>query len=606
MTESFAEAVEKRLLVCDGATATMFYARGITINRCYEELNLTKPDLVRDLHRDYIKAGADIIETNTFGANRYKLRHFGLDSKVAEINRAGIALASEEARGGVFIAASIGPLGSSLEPYGKILSADAKDAFTEQARELVNNGADAVMFETFHDLNELEIAINAVKSLSKEIPIIAQVAFEQDGKTIYGATATQALTTMESAGADIVGANCSVGPAAMLEVVQEMASSTNLPVIAQPNAGMPKLLDDRLIYLTTPEYLLTYAKRFIRAGARIIGGCCGATPEHISQLKGAALALSPSRVEVSKTVDEDKEEYEETETAEKTSVSAKLAAGEWVRSVELLPPKGADPTKVLEHARKLKEAGIDCINIPDGPRAMARMSPLSLALLFKNDIGVEPILHYTCRDRNLLGMQSDILGAEAVGIKDILAITGDPPKLGNYPNATAVYDVDSIGLVKMIRNLNRGLDIVGNPIIGRTSIHIGVGANPGAANIDEELRRFEQKIESGAEFAMTQPIFDSDKLFAFLDRIDQFKIPVLVGILPLASLRSAEFLHNEVPRMSVPDDIRQRLKDAGENARDVGVEVAREALAACADRVQGVYVMAPVGGADTALRVLSE
>ena len=604
MTETFLEAVGKRLLVCDGASATMFYSRGVTINRCYEELNLTQPDLVRDLHRDYIKAGADIIEANTFGANRYKLRHFGLDGKVAEINRAGMALATEEARGGVFVSASIGPLGASLEPYGKISSADAKDAFIEQARELV--GADAVILETFHDINELEIAISAVRSLSKDIPIVAQVAFQQDGKTIYGATPGQAVSRLESAGANVVGANCSVGPAAMLDVVAEMTSSTTLPVIAQPNAGMPKVVDDRMIYLTTPEYLLTYAKRFIRAGARIIGGCCGTTPEHIAQLKGAALALSPSRVEVSKTYEEGKEEFEETAVADKTSVSKKLAEGKWVRSVELLPPKGADPTRVMGHAKKLKEAGIDCINIPDGPRAMARMSPLSLALLFKNDIGVEPILHYTCRDRNLLGMQSDILGAEAIGLRDILAITGDPPKLGNYPNATAVYDVDSIGLVKMIRNLNRGLDIVGNAINGRTSIHIGVGVNPGAANIDEEIRRFEQKVESGAEFAMTQPIFETEMLFSFLDRIEQFRIPILVGILPLASLRSAEFLHNEVPGMSVPGDIRKRMKEAGDGALEVGVEVAREALAETAPRVQGVYVMAPVGGADTALRVLSE
>lgn len=605
MKETFKEALSKRLLVCDGAVGTMFYSKGVTINRCYEELNLVQPDLVRELHRDYIKAGTDIIETNTFAANRYKLRQFGLDGQVAEINAAGLALAIEEARGSVFVAASMGPLGVSVQPYGKLARSEAAEAFAEQCRVFVDGGADLIMLETFHDLVELETAVNAVRSVSKDVPLVAQMAFVTEGKTLHGATPAQVAARLEPLGVDVVGANCSVGPAGMLDVVREMAAATRLPVIAQPNAGMPKEVDDRLIYLTTPEYLMTYGKRFIRAGVRIVGGCCGTTPQHISVLKGAVLALSPSRVEVTEAPETRTEAIPETPTADKTPMARKLAAGEWVQSVELLPPKGADPARVLKQARLLQEAGIDCVNIPDGPRAMARMSPMALALLFKNEIGIAPILHYTCRDRNLLGMQSDILGAHAVGIRDILAITGDPPKLGNYPNATAVYDVDAIGLVKMIHNLNRGLDIVGNQIQGSTSIHIGVGANPGAANIDEELRRFEQKVEAGAEFAMTQPIFETEKLFSFLDKIEPFRIPVLVGILPLASLRSAEFLHNEVPGMSVPAEIRARLKEAGDDAREVGIEVAREALAQTRSRVNGVYTMAPVGGAQTALRVLA-
>ncbi|MBI4828243.1 MAG: bifunctional homocysteine S-methyltransferase/methylenetetrahydrofolate reductase [Nitrospinae bacterium] len=605
MKETFRQALAKRLLVCDGANGTMLYAKGVTINRCYEELNLTQPDLVREIHRDYIKSGADIIETNTFGANRFKLRQYGLEEQVARINRAGVALAREEARGAVFVAASLGPIGLSVEPYGKVSLKDAEEAFGEQLAALLAESPDLIMFETFHGLGELEAAIAVTRRLAPDVPIVAQMAFENDGKTIHGATPAQVARRLEELNVDAAGANCSVGPAAMLDVVEEMTRATRLPVIAQPNAGMPRQVDDRLIYLTTPDYLMTYGKRFIRAGARIVGGCCGTTPAHIAALKGAALALSPSRVEVSEQAAAKAEALPEIPRDKKSPMAAKLARGEWVTSVELLPPKGPDPSRTLAHARKLKEAGVDCINIPDGPRAMARMSPMALAVLFKREIGVEPILHYTCRDRNLLGMQSDILGASAIGIRDILAITGDPPKLGNYPNATAVYDVDAIGLVKMIKNLNRGLDIVGNSINGQTAIHIGVGVNPGAMNMDEELRRFEKKVEAGAEFCMTQPIFDSERLFGFLDRIEGFRIPMLVGILPLASLKSAEFLHNEVPGMQVPQAIRDRLKAAGDNAADEGVRIAREALAATRARAQGVYIMAPVGAAETALRVLA-
>ncbi|MDH5678933.1 MAG: bifunctional homocysteine S-methyltransferase/methylenetetrahydrofolate reductase, partial [Nitrospinota bacterium] len=562
--------------------------------------------LVRDVHREYMKAGADIIETNTFGANTFKLRHYGLEEKMEQILKAGAALALEEGRGSVYVAGSIGPLGVSVAPYGKLSLEEAAEEYRKVTSILARSGVDLFMFETFHDLTELSTAITSAREVAGHIPIVAQMAFEEDGKTLHGATPAQVVHALEKLGVDALGANCSVGPAGMLDVIKKMTASTTLPVIAQPNAGMPKEVEDRLIYLTTPDYLMTYGKRFIRAGARIVGGCCGTTPAHIAALKGAALALSPSRVEISSAQADGAPAVEQTPTAEKTPMSAKLASGQWVTSVELLPPKGANPEKVLAQTRSLKEAGVDCVNIPDGPRAMARMSPLPLALLLRNEIGMEPILHYTCRDRNLLGIQSDILGAHAIGVRNILAITGDPPKLGAYPNATAVYDVDAIGLVKMISNLNRGHDIVGNPIEGHTAIHIGVGCNPGAANLDEELRRFEKKVEAGAEFCMTQPVFDPQILFAFLDRIRQFKIPVMVGILPLASSRSAEFLHNEVPGMSVPDNIRQRMAEAGDGAREVGVQIAREALEQTRSAVQGVYIMAPVGGARTALKVLAE
>jgi homocysteine S-methyltransferase len=606
MAESFREALKNRLLLCDGASGTMFYAKGAPINRCYEELNLLQPDMVRDIHREYIKAGADVIEANTFGANSFKLRQYGLEGKLEAILKAGVALAREEARGAAFVAGSIGPLGVAVAPYGKLPLSEAAGEYRALARILAQGGVDLLIFETFHDLTELSTAVAAAREAAGDIPIIAQMAFEEEGKTLHGATASQLASAMEALGVDAVGANCSVGPAGMLEVIREMASATALPVIAQPNAGMPKQVDDRLIYLVTPDYLLTYGKRFIRAGARIVGGCCGTTPAHIAALKGAVRSLSPSRVEVIQAPAQAAPGVEETPTKDKTPLAAKLASGQWAASVELLPPKGADPAKALAQAKRLKEAGVDCVNIPDGPRAMARMSPLALALLFKSQIGVEPILHYTCRDRNLLGMQSDVLGAHALGVRDILAITGDPPKLGIYPNATAVYDVDAIGLVKMIRNLNRGMDIVGNPIGGHTAIHIGVGVNPGAVNMEEELRRFRQKVEAGAEFCMTQPVFDPELFARFLERIRPFRIPVLVGILPLASVRSAEFLHNEVPGMRIPDEIMARIKRAGDGAREEGIQIAREALAKTRALVQGVYIMAPVGSAETALRVLAD
>ncbi|MBF0169488.1 MAG: bifunctional homocysteine S-methyltransferase/methylenetetrahydrofolate reductase [Nitrospinae bacterium] len=607
MPETFLDAIRSRVLVGDGATATMFYEKGVLINRCYEELNLTQPDMVRDLHREYIKAGADLIQTNTFAANRFKLRRFGLEEKVGEINKAGVALAREESRGAVFVAGDVGPLGPSLEPIGIVTRDVARDAYREQIGALLEGKPDLLVFETFHDVDELELAIGVARSIDPAIAIVAQVAFEEGGATLLGATPEQVAIRLEAAGADVIGANCSTGPSHMLATVERMIAATRLPVSAQPNAGMPERLDDRLVYLTTPEYLMTFGKRFIRAGARLVGGCCGTTPRHIALLKGAALALSPSRVEVKERKDDPllSEAVAPVPTAEKSPFAAKLAEGRWVQSVELLPPKGADPEKIIIAARTLHAAGIDCINIPDGPRAMARMNPLSLAILLRQDPGIEPIIHYTCRDKNLLGMQSDILGAHAVGVRNILAITGDPPKLGNYPDATAVYDVDAIGLVKMIRNLNRGLDIVGNPIQGQSAIHIGVGANPGALNFDEEIRRFEQKVEAGAEYCMTQPVFELPLLEKFLRRIEPFRIPVLVGILPLASYRSAEFLHNEVPGMQIPEAIRARLRDAGEGARSVGVEIARNALDACRSSVEGVYVMAPVGGAATALAVLN-
>lgn len=612
MAKSFKEVLKSRVLVCDGAMGTVLYDCGIYINRSFDELNLTNPDLIREVHRKYIKSGVDIIETNSFGANRLKLQRHGLDDKVYEINKAGAGIAKDEARGGVFVAGAMGPCGVEIEPFGKLSKIKAKETFIEQAEGLLDGGVDLFILETFSDLNELHLAYLAVRDVcakkGAEKPVVTQITFEDDGNTFYGVSPEKVAREMESWGADAAGANCSIGPQSMLESIQKMASVCSIPLSVMPNAGLPKLVEGRHIYLSTPEYFVTYAKRFIRSGVRIVGGCCGTTSEHIKLISTAVKALSPSRIEITESAKnfEAQKAVTPVPTAQKSHLAKKLSEKKFVVSVELLPPKGCDPAKILKSAKKLKEAGVDNSNIPDGPRASARMSSMALAGFFLREVGIEPIIHYTCRDRNLLGMQSDILGAEAMGIKNILAVTGDPPKLGNYPDATAVYDVDAIGLVKLINNLNHGLDVGGNPIGKPASIHIGAAVNPGAINIEEEERRYRQKVEAGAEFVMTQPVFEEELFFDFLKRNKDFKIPVLVGILPLTSYRSAEFLHNEVPGMNIPKNIREKMKKAeiSNKAKETGIEIARDALLKMKDVADGVYIMAPVGGADTALRVL--
>ena len=611
MVKSFQETLKNKILVCDGAMGTVLYNRGIYINRCFDELNLINPDLIHEIHREYIKSGVDIIETNSFGANRLKLQRHGLEDKVYEINKSSAVIAKNEARGGVFVAGAIGPLGTGVEPLGKVSKIKSKEIFTEQVEGLLDGDVDLFILETFSDLNELHQAFTAVREACAkkraDRPIITQVSFENDGNTFYGVSPEKAAREMESWGADAAGANCSIGPHPMLESIQKMASSCSIPLSVMPNAGLPRIVDGRHIYLSSPEYFETYAKRFIRSGVRIVGGCCGTTAEHTKLISSAVKALSPSRIEITESA---KHETAKTvapvPSAQKSDLAKKLSNKKFVVSVELVPPKGCDSSKVLNSAKKLKDAGVDNSNIPDGPRASARMSSMALAGLFLREVGIEPIIHYTCRDRNLLGMQSDILGAEASGIKNFLAVTGDPPKLGNYPDATAVYDVDAIGLVKMINNLNHGLDVAGNLLGKPTAIHIGVGVNPGAINIEEEERRYRQKVEAGAEFALTQPVFEDERFFSFLERNKDFKIPTLVGILPLASYRSAEFLHNEVPGMSIPENIREKMRkaEASDKAKITGIEIAREAFLKMKDAADGAYIMAPVGGVETALKVL--
>lgn len=614
MQSPFLDRLADSVLLCDGAMGTMLYARGIYINRCFDELNLSNQSLVSEIHRDYLQAGAEILETNTFGANRWKLLPHGLESKVAAINRAAVDAARKaigDAHREAFVAGSIGPLTSPLQTRERLAFDEIRAIYEEQVQGLLSGGVDLFIIETISHREEMEGAIRAIRAQSA-LPIVAQMTFGDDGLTVHGDRPGDLALWMRSLGADVVGCNCSVGPAPMLDTLEEMAAAGDFYLSAQPNAGAPQWVEGRVIYFSSPEYLSTYARRFIRGcGVRVVGGCCGTTPEHIRAMRGAVRALQPTRVEIGAPVAPTEVALAEPiPTAERSRFARRLAAGRFVTSVEISPPKGTDTSRVLLAAAKLHAAGVDAINIPDGPRASARMSPLALSVIVARQIGIEVLLHYCCRDRNLLGMQSDLLGSHALGQRNLLIVTGDPPKLGDYPNATPVFDVDSIGLTGIVRNLNHGLDLAGSPLGPPTAFHIGVGANPGALNLEEEVRRFRQKVAAGAEYALTQPVFDLGLLREFLARTEDVPIPIVVGILPLTSHRNAEFYHNEVPGMSIPEGVRERLRlaESGDDAKRVGIEIAREALHAARafPRIRGAYVMPPFSRVEPALEVLRE
>jgi methionine synthase I (cobalamin-dependent)/5,10-methylenetetrahydrofolate reductase len=605
--KSFREELADRILLCDGAMGTMLYQKGIFINRCFDELNLSSPDLVKDVHKAYVQAGVDIIETNTFGANSFKLIFHGFESKLTDINYQGARLAREVAGKQTFVAGAIGPLGVQIEPIGKLGYDEAKDAFKMQVVPLLEGGVDLFILETFSRLEELEQAILAVREVC-DLPIIAQITITDDGNSPLGDTPETIVKKLSPYTVDAIGLNCSVGPQIMLESIKKMAEFTKLPLSAQPNAGFPKLVDGRYIYLCSSDYMSKFSKRFIQAGVRILGGCCGTTPDHMKSIKTVVRVLQPSKliVTVDRKLEKPSTAISPVPTAEKTPLAKKIAEGKFVVAVEIDPPKGIDLNKAIEGAKLLQRANVDAINIADGPRASARMSPLALAMIFKHQVQIETIIHYCCRDRNLLGMQADLIGAHALGLRNVLMITGDPPKLGDYPSATAVFDVDSIGLTQIANLLNHGLDLAGNPIGAPTALHIGIGANPGAVNLEEELKRFYYKVEAGAEYVMTQPIYDFKLFENFMNRIQDIKIPILVGILPLASAKNAEFLHNEVPGMSVPESIRKRMHSAGngESGRAEGIKIAQEALLDCRPMVHGAYIMPPFNRYDMALKVL--
>jgi len=614
--ETFQQLLDSdKAYIFDGAMGTMLYTKGIYINRSYDELNLVAPDLVREVHAEYVRAGAEIIETNTFGANVNKLQPYGLEANVREINIKAARIAREAAGSRALVAGAIGPLGLRIEPYGPTSFDEAKQMFSDQASALLEAEVDLFIVETFSDISELHQAILAVRELC-DLPIVAQVTIQMDGNTLFGATPEVFTKRLAEWGADVIGLNCGVGPAIVLNAIEKMRALTDKKLSAQPNAGLPRDVGGRQIYMCSPEYMAEYSRRIVQAGASFIGGCCGSTPAHIKMIADAIRQFHPrtTQVHVSETAkvsvrDLKPPEVNVVPAEERSNWARKIAKGEFVTTVEVLPPKGCNPWKTLDAIRLLKDAGVDGVNIPDGPRAQTRMGAMATALMVQKEIGIEPVLHYCCRDRNLLGMMSDLLGAAALGLRNLLVITGDPPKMGPYPDATAVFDIDAIGLTNMVNKLNHGLDIGNNPIGDPTSFSIGVGVNPGAVNMDEELRRFEWKIEAGAEYAITQPVFDIEQLREFLKRIEHCRIPIIAGIWPLVSFRNAEFLHNEVPGVRVTPEIMERMRAASaiskEEGRDEGLRIARESLAEVRDLIQGVQVSAPFGNVKYALEVFS-
>src|SRR5689334_21176790 len=614
---------------------TMLYAKGVFINQCYDELNLKAPDLVRGVHAAYAKVGAEVLETNTFGANRLKLSQYGLESQVKEINRAAARLAREVAGDDHLVAGAVGPLGVRIEPYGPTSVDEAFQAFFEQMAALREGGVDVFLLETFGDLAEIAQGVRAARAVDPTIPVIAQMTIGVDGRTSYGASPEDLARSPDKLAVDVIGLNCSVGPQAILEAIEKMAAVTRRKLSAQPNAGMPRDVGGRSMYMASPEYMASYARHLIQAGAKIVGGCCGTTPDHVRAMVQGVRPLAPrvsgignreSGIGAVRTGDGERgtepaakhgspppvpgsrpKGCPSVPFAERSHFAAKIAKGEMVTSVEIVPPRGVDASKMLSDVAALKREGVDAVNVPDGPRAQSRMGAVMTSLLIEQQVGIETVTHYCCRDRNLLGMLSDLLGASAMGLRNILVITGDPPKMGPYPDATAVFDIDSIGLTNLVRNLNHGLDPGGNPIGAPTRYAIGVGVNPAAVDPALELKRFEFKVEAGAEYAITQPVFDVAQLERFLGEIDHVRIPVIAGIWPLVSVRNAEFLANEVPGVVVPDSVISRMRRASERSKEhavaEGIAIAREMLACVKAAVQGVQVSAPFGKVEMALEV---
>jgi homocysteine S-methyltransferase len=603
----FLERLAEGVVVCDGAMGTMLYARGVFVNRCFDELNLSNPGLVSSVHEEYLEAGADIVETNTFGGHRFKLGPHGFASQVGRINREGARLARAAAQGRGLVAGSIGPLGKPLQPFGQIAFAEAVGAYREQAEGLLEGGVDLFIVETMPSLDQARAAVTAVKAVSG-LPLVVSWTFNDEGTTFYGETPEDVVRAAEEWGVAVAGANCSQGPQPMLDTVQRMAAAaSSVKVSAMPNAGAPAMVEGRYVYLCTPEYMASHARRFLEAGVSMVGGCCGTTPAHIRNLVRSVRMVQPSRAAVAlEAPARPKAAPPPVPRAEKSPLARKLARGKFVVSVELDPPKGADPARIIDRAQYCRENEVDAINVADGPRASARMSAQALCVLLQGRVEIDTILHYTCRDRNLLGIQSDLLGAHALGLRNVLAITGDPPKLGDYPDATAVYDVDSVGLIRILDHLNHGCDLAGNLIGPPLSLHIGCGADPSRPDMEKEVRRLEEKVKAGAEYVMTQPVYDPRTVERFLGMIRHLGVPVLIGILPLYSHRNAEFLHNEVPGMTIPEHIRERMRrsGSGEAGQLEGVRIAQEALLAARNLVQGAYIMPPFNKVDLAVRVV--
>ena len=634
----FLARLSEGILLADGAMGTFLYDKGIPFDRSFDALNLTEPSLIQSVHREYIRAGAEVIETNTFGANRFRLAAHGVTDPPRQVNRAGAQIARnarEEVGEPVFVAGAIGPLGKPVAPLGTIPRDEALAAYREQAEGLVEGGVDLLIVETQTDLQEALLAVDAVRSVTADLPLVVEMTYTEDGRTLHGTYPEDAVRALTAKAVDVIGANCSVGPNELLEIVERYARKSARPIAVMPNAGLPRLVNGRFLYLSSPEYFADYAVRFAAAGARLIGGCCGTTPAHVRRMRDA-LARKRERLNAAGltgapsartgegdgasghtprgavTVDPERERPRATveesapagDPALRSRLAGKIARREFVVSVEVDPPRGIRPRKMIEGATLLKSSGVDMINVADSPMARVRMSSIALATMIQSQVGIETILHFTCRDRNLMGIQSDLMGAHALGIRNILALTGDPPRAGDYPNTTAVFDVDSIGLIRVLGQLNAGVDLGGNSIGEPTRFVIGCAVNPSAENFDQELERFRAKVEAGAEFAMTQPLYELSTLTRFLEAVPKPRIPVLLGLLPLQSHRHAEFLHNEVPGIVIPDPARKAMREAGDRGIDVGIEMCLDLLVEARALVEGAYLMPSFGRYEVVARVV--
>ncbi|PYO04039.1 MAG: bifunctional homocysteine S-methyltransferase/methylenetetrahydrofolate reductase [Candidatus Rokuibacteriota bacterium] len=609
-------AFDRRLaagpLLCDGAMGTLLYARGVSIDACFDVLNVNQAKVVQSVHSEYIAAGADCIETNTFGANRFKLAVHGLASDVHQINLRGVKLARDvrESMGrDVLVLGSVGPLGKYLAPLGTVTADEARAAFREQAEALLEGGIDAFVVETFSDLTEIALAIETIRTLT-DLPIVAQMAFTDEGVTFAGRSPAEVARTLRELGVRALGANCSVGSSTLYEVLEAMGpEARDVPLAIQPNAGLPHRIGERLMYLSSPGYMADYAGRMIDAGARIVGGCCGTTPQHIAAMRRVLDARAPaSKAEPRPTSAARVIEALETPglrtTLAPTLLGRKLEQRSFVVSVELDPPRGHTVEKLVQGAKLLKERGVEIVDINDGSLGRVRMAVLPTAILVREATGLDINMHFTCRDRNLMGIQADLLGAHALGIRNILAMTGDPPRTGDYVNATAVFDVDGIGLLEVLRRMNEGMDATGNGIGEPTSFCVGAALDPGAPDPGREVERFHRKLEAGARWFQTQPVYDLEVLDRFLARVVGSPVPVLVGVLPLHSFRHAEFLHNEVPGITIPDGVRARLRAAGDGALRAGIDMAQQLVGEIRSRYAGAYLMPSFGRFEVVAEVL--
>src|SRR5262245_7539494 len=605
MLSPFLDALDDRVLVCDGAMGTLLYSQGIFINRCFDALNLTDPARVAAVHEDYVRAGADVIETNTFGANRIKLRSFGLEDEIRDINQEGVRVARKAAGRNVYVAGAMGPLGLRIEPWGKTAADEAEAYFKEQAQALVDGGVDLLMLETFRDVNEMVAAIAAVKSVC-DLPIVAQMTIEDEGNSLDGTPPEQFVPALQAAGADVIGINCSIGPAHMLEALERMAGLTRARLSAQPNAGRPRDIEGRTLYLTSPEYMASYARRFTGAGVRLVGGCCGTTPEHISQIKSAVTSGSAVKTLVRPAAPPQAAPVvTPVASAEKSYLAHALTRRRWVTLVELVPPRGHVTEEIIEQARHLRVHGVDAVLVPDGHTG-PRLSALSLAVLIQQRTGIETVLQCSARDRTLLDLQSDLLGAHAMGIRNIVLVTGDVPLVGDYSDAAAVFDVDSIGLLNAVSRFNHGTDVGGQAIGSPTGFHIGVTLNPGADDLERELRRFAYKVEAGADFIVTRPVFDAETFDRVASRLAGAGLPVILEVRPLEDALDAEFMAHEMAGSLVPASAVERMRRmrTPEAAAAEGIAIAREVYAALKSRVQGVLITVPQGRIERALEIL--